>query len=339
MSPRPTNTLVVTVLCALGGFALALAPLLRGYIADRLVVIPVNQYSKVTLVGENARYLDIGRMAMVEGASVVVTATVRGAPDSSNARTAVWDSFIVVEDAETGADLRVSLWRMAIDRKTGELRNCCGAAVDNDLTVPQYGLGPLWPLGDVHKRDYAIYDPGTRRTWPARFDGVERIDGVSTYRFVQHIKPTRAAEYTQLPGALLGLDDAKRYDAELTSEARVTVWVEPRSGVPVDTRQHVVSRLRTKDGVDRRTVAEFDLRMVERDRRAGVRTADEAGAKIVLVRTTGPLISLVVGLLLLGAGLSVVARRRGDHIATDLVPPPAIPTGAEAEGSDRRQDA
>ncbi|REE97331.1 DUF3068 domain-containing protein [Thermomonospora umbrina] len=308
-SPAGHRT-VPLALCVLGCCGITLAPLLRGYVADRLVVAPVNQYSKATLVGENARYLDIAKLTMVEGARVIGTATVRGAPDSSNAETAVWDSFTVVEDAATGADLDARLWRVAFDRRTSELRNCCGAAIGNDPTVRQAGLGMMWPIGNVERRAYPLYDPTTRRPWPALFKGTDEVEGLTAYKYVQHIEPTPVGEYKQLPGKLLGMDEKKSYDADRTYEAWVTVWVDPRTGAPVDRRQQVTSKLRTKDGVDRITVAQMDLRMSDESRRRAVRTADEGAGRIRLVRTTGPLGAFILGGALLGTGVALSTRTR-----------------------------
>ncbi|HEX2312351.1 MAG TPA: DUF3068 domain-containing protein [Thermomonospora sp.] len=315
MRPITTKT-VGTLLCTAGCFGLAFAPMLRFPLADRLVVVPVDQYTRTTLVGSGARYLDAARMRMVENADVVATSTLRGAPASSNDDTAVWDYFTAVEDTATGTDLDIRLWRMAIDRTSGHLRNCCGAAVGNDPTVPQSGLGMIWPLGDVDRRDYPVFDPTTRRTWTARFTGTRRVEGITAYTFVQRIEPTPVGRFRQLPGELLGLDEDRSYDADRVYQATVTTWVDPRSGVPVDRHQHVISTLRTTDGTDRLTVADLTLRMDPASRRRAAAISRDTAAKITLVRTTGPLVSAVLGLVLLGGGLAVSRRplrRRGQH--------------------------
>ncbi|GAA3232075.1 DUF3068 domain-containing protein [Actinocorallia longicatena] len=298
-------------LLVLAFFCLCLAPLVRFQVADDLVVFPADETSKITLVGGGARYLNTGSGAMVEGADLVSTVTVRGVPGESTDEVAVWDSFTATEDSGTGGLLETRTWRMAFDRKSGELRNCCGAALDLDNGVNQSGLGVLWPLADVRKRDYQRFDPATRRTWTSRFDGTDRIDGHEAYRFVQHVEPTVVGRVAEVPGAVLGLKSPEPVPADRVYEGTGTAWVDPRTGMVLDFRQQATLRLRTADGVDRATVLDTDLRLDEATRKAGVKAADDSAKAISTVRLVIPAASLALGLILLVTGILVVRRPSG----------------------------
>ncbi|MEU5878001.1 DUF3068 domain-containing protein [Spirillospora sp. NPDC047279] len=324
------KTTAGTALFVLGCFSLALAPMMRFYLADRLMVVPDDRYARSTLVGSGAKYLDVGKMKVVENANVVATSTLRGAPGPSTSTVAIWDTFSVVEDATTGADLDLREWRMAIDRKSSQLRNCCGAAINRNTSVKQSGLGLIWPIGNVERRSYPLFDPATGRTWPARFEGTRKVEGITAYTFVQRIDPTPVGQVRQLPGTLLGLPAGKAYDVDRVYRATVTTWVDPRTGAPVDRQQQAVSTLRTKDGVDRLTIADITLRMDDRTRREAAATSDDSAGDIALIRTTGPLIALAVGVVALVAAvlLSVrPGRRRGQHHqqGSSDAPAPAVP--------------
>jgi hypothetical protein len=309
------------VVLALGVFFLALAPLLRFYAAPKLVTAPVDEYAKITMTGQNGQYYSADQGRMVQ-APLVGTTTLK-ASGSSTSSTAVWDYFAALDDTSTGLHLALDTWRMAFDRKTAQLKTCCGSTVDGHPRVQQTGVGVQFPVGSVQKKTYQRFDPITLRTWPAVYQGRETVGGLEAYKFTEKIDPTSIGETWGVPGSQLGMDPKGTYDYQKIYSATVTLWVDPRSGVIVDQRQQVQAKLQTLDGIDRVTAYSGDLRVTPASRKAQISKADDLAMKVTLYKTAGPIASLVLGVGLLAAGVLVLRqRRRGEHAATSS--PPAI---------------
>ncbi|GLZ06163.1 hypothetical protein Acsp03_36290 [Actinomadura sp. NBRC 104412] len=309
-----------------GAFLLTLAPLLRFHVAPQIITAPANIHQVTRLHATNATYLDTTALTVRRGARITAVNTVRGDVRASDDRIAVWDSFTWIGDATTGAELELQSQRVAFDRRTARLYNIRGAAVDGDTGVRQTGIGPFWPIG-VQKRTYHVFDAKTRTSRAMTFAGVERIHGVTVYRFVQRVEPTvLASAPTRVPVSLLGLDglragfpgyDAGRGDIEVDRvyEGTLTVWVDPRTGTRIDQRQQSKTVLRTKDGVDRLVVGDLTFRLSEADRRDRAIRADRTARKIALIRTILPLAAAVLGTAVLAVYLAARSRRGGRPVA------------------------
>ncbi|HEX2317294.1 MAG TPA: DUF3068 domain-containing protein [Thermomonospora sp.] len=304
--------IVGAAVLALGFFLLFLAPFTRLYVADRLIVFPVDETTKLTLKGPNSSYFDAARVRMVNGATLTATTTLQGVPKPSTDDTAVWDYFSALEDTATGAGIDYTTWRMAFDRKSAALKTCCTASLEKNSTIRQSGVGVLFPLADVKKQTYQRFDPTTGRAWPAVFQGEDTIDGVKAYRFVQRITPTPVETLRNIPGSLLGMDAKTSHTVDKVFSAEVTVWVDPRTGLTVDLRQRITATLRTQDGTDRATVLNTDLRMDDATREARVARSNDSADQITMLRVTVPLVALVAGLVIVVAGL-LISRDRGRH--------------------------
>ncbi|QXJ21929.1 DUF3068 domain-containing protein [Actinomadura graeca] len=311
------------VLIALGAFFLSLAPLVRFYVADRVVVAPLNRYQLTRLEATNAAYFDAAALKLRNGVSLTAVNTVRGdvRANEGNDDVAVWDSTTNIYDkSDPDKPIQIQGYRIAFDRRTAELVDCCGANVDGDDSVRMSGYGLLFPLADVRKRDYPFFDMTTRQPAPMHFNGVEEVQGLTAYRFTQHVPLTRTAALdTRLPGRLLGLG-AKGGDRKVDryTEAYNTVWVDPRTGIPVKHRQNIRSTVRTPDGKGRMVVAQADLVTVPKDQRALVDMADGAALKIGMVRLYIPAAAVLGALMMLLVG-SVVGFGPG------APPPPRAP--------------
>ncbi|MGI8328880.1 DUF3068 domain-containing protein [Actinomadura scrupuli] len=291
------------ILVALGAFFLSLAPMVKFYVAQQVLAAPTDFWQKTTLRAEGASYLDMTGPKVRKNVTLVLTNTTRGDPKASDDKTAVWDSFTSMIDPGSGSDVTVQGRRFAFDRRSGQLVNCCGAAVDQDTTVKQTGLGLLWPIGNVQKRTYSYFDQNTRRAWPMTFDGEERIGGISTYRFVQTIPETKVSAIPGIPADLLGLDKKKgNLPADLMFQATITMWVDPRTGVPVSQEENIRSTARTKDGAGQLTLSTADLKTVPESQQALVKLSNGYAWKFVAVQEWLPVGSLVFGLFMLASG-------------------------------------
>ncbi|WP_165950429.1 DUF3068 domain-containing protein [Actinomadura sp. GC306] len=293
-------------LIGLGAFLVTAGVLVRFYAAPMLIGAPTDIYQVSRLQAENATYLDASTVTVRTGATVTATATVRGDVKAARDGTAVWDSATVLQDLDRGYTVEIQNARYAFDRRTGRLKNCCEAAVQGDKNVNMSGVGLFWPV-EASKKDVEVFDNSTRRSWPAVFDGEERVDGLLTYRFVQRIPETKVAgELPALPAALFGRpegDPAVEVDRHYRVDA--TYWIDVRTGAPVDQRRHIVSTLRPKEGPGSLVVADLDLRLTPDSRKALRAKSDDGAGKIGLLKAVVPLTAAGAGLVAVAAGLAL----------------------------------
>jgi hypothetical protein len=304
---RPgVSTLIVLFLAF---FALALAILLRTFVAGQLLVAPADQYSKAKLEATNAIYFDASTVSTRTGAVLTLTSTLRGDVKAAKDGNVVWDSFLALEDLQNQKQVKITEERLAFDKKTAELVNCCKTTAKVAGGGPAYGL--FFPVG-IEKKTYNVYDSSTARAWPMRFVGTETKNGTEVYRFTQQIPETNVGKYERaVPSTLLGIPGkARDIPVDQYYRAEVTSWIEPRSGVTVDRRQQITSKLKGQDGQGELVVADADLKMSEATQKELADKADEAATSATFLRTTGPAISLGVSVLLFVLGALLLARHR-----------------------------
>ncbi|WP_433227614.1 DUF3068 domain-containing protein [Actinomadura formosensis] len=324
------------VLIGLGAFFLTLAPLVRFYVADQVVVAPLNRYQVTLLESKDSTYFDQADLKFKTGVTLLAKNTVRGdvRANEGNDDIAVWDSTTnIYDEAKPDKPVQIQGYRIAFDRRTSVLVNCCGVNVDGDNSVRMSGYGLLFPLANVRKRDYPFFDMTTKQAAPMQFNAVEKVQGLTAYRFTQTIPLTKTAALdTKLPPRMLGLpDDAGNQKVDRYTEAYNTVWVDPRTGIPVKHRQNIRSTVRTPDGKGSMIVAQADLITVDKDQKGLVELADDNALQIDLVRGYIPAGSILFGLILLFVGgflglarrdpPPIEAPRRPDGKFGDMTPP------------------
>lgn len=315
------------VLVGFGAFFLALAPLTRFYVARQVIAAPMNIYQQTTLRADNATYLDTSTWTIRKGATVTARNTTRGDVHAGDGKVAVWDSFTSVEDPGAKVKIEVQAQRAVFDRRTAELRNGRGASVGSDTSVRQSGVGLYWPV-DVKKRTYPYFDITTKRTWPMVYEGEEKVRGITTYRFVQQIPPTVTDSIKPgAPAQLFGLPAAELakvpgYQKKVNSvavdrvyQATTTVWVDPRTGAPVNQEEKVRQSLRTSDGVDRVVIADLDLKMTPESVKHLVDRSNNGALGVAFATVYVPAGGVVLGVVLVvvGTGLALSGRRRAAH--------------------------
>uniref|UniRef100_UPI001041110B DUF3068 domain-containing protein n=1 Tax=Actinomadura fibrosa TaxID=111802 RepID=UPI001041110B len=339
------------VLIGLGAFFLSLAPLVRFYVADQVVQAPLNRYQFTRLEATNAAYFDTATLKLKTGVTLEANSTVRGdvRANEGNDKIAVWDSTINIFDkANPDKPIQIQGYRIAFDRRTGELVNCCGTNVDGDNTVRMSGYGLLFPLANVRKRDYPFFDMTTKQPAPMHFNGVEKVHGVTAYRFTQVIPLTKTAALdTKMPAKLLGLPEGtKDQKVDRYTEAYNTVWADPRTGIPVKHRENIRSTVQTPDGKGKMVVAQADLVTVDQDQKQLAGMADSTAFQIDAVRSYIPAAAVLLGLgMLVIGGFLAIARvappppetpRRSDGKFGDVRPAgPGGPAAASATASFR----
>lgn len=322
------------VLIGLGAFFLTLAPLVRFYVADQVVVAPLNRYQVTLLESKDSTYFDQAELKTKKGATLKAISTVRGdvRANEGDDDIAVWDATTnIFDEAKPDNPIQIQAYRIAFDRRSSVLTDCCGTHVDGDSSVRMAGsYGLLLPLANVEQKDYPVFDPTTKQSAPMEYSAVEKVQGLTTYRFTQTIPLTKTAEMdTKLPAEMLGLpEDAGDQKVARYTEAYNTVWVDPRTGIPVKHRRNIRSTVQTADGKGKMIAAQADLITVEKDQKAAVDMANKTALKIDAVRSYIPAAAILLGLVLLGVG-AFLGLARGA-----APPPPAAPRRADGKFGD-----
>jgi DUF3068 family protein len=308
------------VLLGLGVFLLVLAGMLRFYVADRVVITPIDQYAQTVAPGPGT-YLDPAVLQERPG-DLVATRTLRADVAASSKSVAVWDVSVVLSTGDR-TFVRATLDRVATDRRTGEAVNCCGEAVDSAPTR-HTGVSYKFPF-DTQKKDYAWWDPTSKQAPLAKFVSEEKIQGLTTYKFLQVIAPTQI-QTNEVPGSLVG-ETAPSVQAPVFYSTTRTVWVEPKTGVIVKGNEQNKTTLRNSAGEDKATVIQYDLTFDNDTQQNQAKLAKDNITKINTVTLWLPLLGLVLGLILIAAGLIIM--RAGDRSAgterrdEETVPSPA----------------
>jgi Porin PorA len=313
------------VLLGLGVFLVVLAGLLKFFVADRVILTPINQYAQTTSPGPGS-YLDPATL-QVRSADLVAVRTLKGDVAASTKDTAVWDVSVVLSTGD-GQFVRATVDRVATDRRTAEAVNCCGEAVNSEPTRHS-GVSYKFPF-DTRKQDYQFWDPNADMAVTARYVSEETVQGLTTYKFVSQIPPTQV-QTQEVPGSLVG-ESAPSVQAPVFYADTRTVWVEPKTGVIVKGSEQNRTTLRNSAGQDKTVALQFDLTFNEATQRSQAALARDNIGKIDLVTTWLPLIGLLVGIVLIVAGLIImvsVDRAVGRHAARQQ-PPPAAPDAPPA---------
>lgn len=315
------------VLVVLGAFLATLAPLIRFYVSSQVIQAPLNRYERVRLEAANASVFDMATLKVRKGMTLVADTTIRGdvKANGGNGRIAVWDSSTTITDKSTGKQIDLQAFRMAFDRRTAQLVNCCAANVGGDVNVKMFGYGLLYPIADVHRRDYPFYDTTTRRTLPMKYTGDEELNGIDTYKFVQQVPLAKVETMdVKLPGDMLGLGkNAYPQHVDRYFEAVNTQWVDPRTGIPVKHEQKITQSLRT------RTAPQADRRGRRHDHRPG--GPEGPGEAVERLRHGDRLDPDLRARPGAGRRARHARRRFGDH-AAERPPPPAAAPGPARPG-------
>jgi hypothetical protein len=315
------------VLLGVGVFLVVLAGLLKFFVADRVIVTPIDQYAQTTSPGPGS-YLDPAAL-QVRSADLVAVRTLKGDVAASDKNTAVWDVSVVLSTGD-GQLVRATVDRVATDRRTAEAVNCCGEAV-NSVPARHSGLSYKFPF-DTQKQDYQFWDSNAKKAVPARYVSEETVQGLTTYKFVSQV-PATQIQTQEVPGSLVG-ESAPSVQAPVYYDDTRTVWVEPKTGVIVKGSEQNLTTLRDSAGQDKTVVLKFDLTFNEDTQRSQAQLARDNIGKIDLVTTWLPLIGLLVGIVLVVAGLIIMvsadraAARRTEHPEHPEHPEPAgTPSG------------
>jgi len=301
------NRVVGSVLIAVGAFLIVLAPLTRFQVAPALIAAKADQYGISKLQATNAQYFSTPD-GKVLTADLDITVTTRGDVKEAVGDRVVWDEFTAVNDVTNGnPGISFSERRSAFDKRTGVGLNCCGVSIDKE-PVQLQGQIYKFPF-DTEKKTYLVFNSSAGKAFPATFTGVEQVLGVETYKFEQVVPETKT-ETRNVPAALFGMGESGDVQLDRVYSGKNTYWIEPATGAPVRQEQQRNEVLKSQDGVERSKAFVATAKMTDQTVRDLVDSAKEGKSQITLIRTTLPIVLLVVGLVLLVAGILIVRRKR-----------------------------
>jgi hypothetical protein len=294
------------VLVFVGFFLLFTAFLVRFYAYPRLQKVPLNQYSQPVAVG-TATYFNKAQLREVT-AQVENIRTVKGDAKAGNATTAVWDSFSVTKDVGDDGVIDAVQERVAMDRVTGASKHCCGDQ------PPHSGLTFKFPF-NTQKRTYSFWDTTAKQAFPATYAGSERIKGLEVFRFEQRFSNVRL-DTLEVSGAQAGQPALATVPATIMYSNLKTLWIEPRTGIIVKGGQDVTEILQADTGVPVLTAFKGQLVYDDKTVSANVDDARTAASQLRMIQWTLPIAALVLGILLVAAGVVLLGRPSGGrHVA------------------------
>lgn len=260
-------------------------------------------------------------------------------PDDASQTDKMPLSFVqerVVLDAHTGEAVR---WA---DKDTGEyiattLEKADRKTIDNggEFFDGHHGLVLKFPFG-TKKQTYQFWDTSTRKAWPIKYQGTTHLYGLEVYKFVQEVPKQKlaAAERLKIPGALLDEPGTPAIEVDRMYSNTRTLWIEPVTGAIIKGEEKQLAELQSDD---QKTLTATDVTIAYDDAtvKKNVKGAKENGveeggyqakaAQLHLIGFWVPLVSLIIGLLLLAL-----------VVALQLRPRPAAAGHAEATEPDEK---
>jgi hypothetical protein len=296
------------VAVALGTFLIVLAALTRFYIVGQIVKFPLDENTVSTLTASDVSYFSTGLLQEMTHVSMTDTSTTQGDVAAGSAHTAVWNNFTYLYDNTNQLTYSYSLRRLPFDRRSGELVNCCGAAIDGKKAHLS-GLGYVWPL-NAHKQTYPIFDSTLMKPEPATFAGTASVDRLATYKYVENVTPTQFATQT-LPGSLVGMPNQQTVQLGEYYTGTTTEWVDPITGAPVQVAISEHLYLAGSSGSSVLNLLDGSFTTIPASVAAAVSTAKSYDAKISVISLVIPATGGLAGVIILIIGIILGRQRRG----------------------------
>jgi hypothetical protein len=321
------------VLVGLGACLIVFALLIPTWVSGQVIKFPLNQYASVNLTDSNATYFSPAKLAEQTGVSVEATYTIKGNAAAGSSSTAVWNQFVYVYDQTNKLPIQQTSRTFAFDRRTALLVNCCGANVNGDSSVKQSGyVGIVMPIG-TEKKTYPVFVPDVKKPVPFNYAGIDAVGGTEAYRFVANIPPTQNGTQT-LPGSLVN-QSASSVTLPQFFAAQITYWIDPVTGALLNVTEK--EKLTLRDSTGAQALLLFNANLVATtdsvDRLVAI--DNDQLSKASFVSTLLPLLSGILGLILLVVGILVGRRPRQDVEAAPSARSPELAVAEPAEDAGR----
>jgi hypothetical protein len=304
------------ILVGVGSFLLVVGLMARFYAYPALAIAPIDQNSVTLLEAPGATILDTATLREVTTDLSVANSTKGDVVASEDAgdNIRVWTSTTSFQDGIGNVRSR-SAERYAFDGKTGEAVNCCNSFIetteDNRQPVKRQGLISKYPFG-TEKQDYEFWDSTLGQAVTTRFVEESEIDGLTVYQFRYEV-PTTVVGSREVPGSLLGLTEPA-VQADVQYSTITQHWVEPVTGAIIDRVSETANTL-GYEGETLLTTSGGTFSYTDAQVAANVEDFSGKASALGAVQTLVPLLGVILGLLLIGAG--VFLSRRESAVDTD----------------------
>jgi hypothetical protein len=181
-----------------------------------------------------------------------------------------------------------------------------------------HGLVLKFPFG-TEKKTYDFWDTSTRKAFPIQYKGEDKLYGLDVYVFEQDVpkQDIPQANPLMVPPSVIKETGTAALEVKRTYQNKRTLWIEPVTGAIIKGQEEQLASL-SYNGEPRVTATKvlikYDDATVKKNV-DGVKGSDEGNykakaAQLNLIGTWVPLISLIVGLLLLALVVFLSVRPR-----------------------------
>jgi hypothetical protein len=310
------------VLIGLGAFLLLVGVLVKFYAYPNLAKVPVNYESTTLLSATGATILDPATLKEVTTDLSVSSHTQADSSQDWPGGAAVWVVATTISRPD-GSVFQQTTDRVPFDRVSGA-GTACDACNGFEQVPGPGGIGTKqidtdFVGGEVLKfpfntqqHDYPVWDDTLGKPVTAVFSGVEKLQGMRVYKFVQTVEPTDIGTQ-DVPGSLFG-SKLPSVTAQQSYQITRTFYIDPVTGGPMNRIDDQVQTL-TYNG---KTVTAFSGSVGYTPDQVSSLISDTKPQALFLgaMRLTIPLIAWVVGLMALVGGL--LLRRRSKTTASQV---------------------
>jgi hypothetical protein len=319
-----------TRLCILLGLLLLLAaPILRFWVAPGLAQSPAMLGPDGSLThGSTGSITALFDLEQSRGVAVPVpipvtrtqtsisdaAATAEAGSQGLNVSVATTTDRTVTDDDRLIAEVE---YRLAADRRTQALVDCCGMQVDGVAVQPAGAGNPIRMPWFTPQAPYPFFDPVLLAPVALTPIGREDVEGMSAMKFQQPATPVSIGT-VQVPGKLTG-SSADAVGLVRTYLVNRTLWVDPTTGIILRQVERLRESLRDGSGRDVVTLLAMSTASTDEQVRASVAAAREQGLPVLWAHVYGPALCLALGLVLLLLGsVGVVVRVRAERADRDF---------------------
>jgi hypothetical protein len=169
----------------------------------------------------------------------------------------------------------------------------------------------VWPIG-TQQTTYQVFDPILGRPAPYRYAGTAKTGGIGSYKFVEQETNQQFATQS-VPGALVGQPGQPSVTLPEYITETNTVWVDPATGAPLDETENRTLALEDSTGATRLVLFKGVLSATPGDVTSVVNKASSTHLRIELIEDIGPLVTVLLGIILLIVGITLTVTRRDDE--------------------------
>lgn len=306
--------LLYNLLIGLGALLLLLAALLPTVILNGVKKTPLDPAVTPSVAQGPGKIFDADSGQMKTYPEVTATRIVGIDTKASDGDVAVFQETLCLRLSPADPDapcvdsdpafLSLTCDRVATDRVTGEAVNDKKYSEkkynepEKDCAGTEYksheGLTYKFPFDTTADGKYMMNDGNSGGSVQAEYQGKETIKGVE----VLHFKAEFPEADTKIKGVFPG-----------TVQNTIDYWVEPNTGLIIKGMQHQVQKFENGD-----TAADVELTFTEDNINKNVAKAKDSVGLLNIVKLWAPLASGLLGLLLIGAGLTLRKKQRDDEI-------------------------